>query len=183
MGVASGCPKEPEALIAIFVILAYYYAKAELRSPRETKFCCDVCCGLPLFEVGRIFIRTSYSLCLEYSCKAESQWHFAKCGFWQYYVALIHFIAILSSFLLKFAMQSSKECIYKYRKRLALIPTKSNRQFKGYRSSSETLALAIIWVSAQTIAVRAVITLTCSYPWLWRARLGDQELKEARTFA
>ena len=55
-------------------------------------------------------------------------------------------------------MHSRKERNFKYRKRLALIPTKSNRQFKGYRSSSETLALAIIWASAHTIAVRAVIT-------------------------
>lgn len=66
-------------------------------------------------------------------------------------------------------LHSRKERNFKYRKRLALIPTKSNRQFKGYRSSSETLALTILWASAHTIAVRAVITLTCSYPGLWRA--------------
>ena len=43
-------------------------------------------------------------------------------------------------------------------KAFSLIPTRSNRQFIRKRSLSETLALAIIWASAHTIAVRAVIT-------------------------
>jgi len=43
-------------------------------------------------------------------------------------------------------------------KAFSLIPTRSNRQFIRKRSLSETLALAIIWASAHTIAVRAVCT-------------------------
>jgi len=63
-----------------------------------------------------------------------------------------------SLFFLKFATQSKQESIVYIPKAFSLIPTQSNRQFKRKRSHCEALALAIIWASAHTIAVRAVIT-------------------------